>query len=68
MLITDHQPDLAAKAHTQHIEFRKESRYPGFYYRTDFNVVAEENGKCCVNSVYDKETQTWTCYKHAHKD
>ena len=34
---------LTAEAHMQHIKFREESRYPGFYYRMDFNVVDEEN-------------------------
>ena len=45
---------LTAEAHMQHIKFREESRYPGFYYRMDFNVVDEENWKCFVNSTYDK--------------
>ena len=26
----------------KHIEFRQESRYPGFYYRMDKNFVDEE--------------------------
>jgi adenylylsulfate reductase subunit A len=59
---------LTAEAHMKHIQFREESRYPGFYYRTDFNLVDEENWHCFVNSVYDKETKTWTVFKRAHKD
>ncbi len=27
---------LAAEAHMQHIKFRQESRYPGYYYRADY--------------------------------
>jgi succinate dehydrogenase/fumarate reductase flavoprotein subunit len=33
---------LTAEAHMKHIQFREESRYPGFYYRTDKNFVDEE--------------------------
>ncbi len=59
---------LTAEAHMKHIQFREESRYPGFYYRMDFNVVDEENWKCFVNSTYDKATQTWNCFKVEHVD
>jgi len=59
---------LTAEAHMKHIQFREESRYPGFYYRMDHNYVDEENWKCFVNSIYDKKTKTWTCFKRAHVD
>jgi adenylylsulfate reductase subunit A len=59
---------LTAEAHMKHIQFRKESRYPGFYYRMDFNFVDEENWKCFVNSTYDKKTQQWNCFKREHVD
>ncbi len=59
---------LTAEAHMKHIEFREESRYPGFYYRMDKNFVDEENWHCFVNSIYDKNTKTWTCFKRAHVD
>jgi adenylylsulfate reductase subunit A len=59
---------LTAEAHLQHILFRQESRYPGFYYRMDKNFVDEENWHCFVNSVYDKETHKWNCFKRKHYD
>jgi adenylylsulfate reductase, subunit A len=59
---------LTAEAHLQHILFRQESRYPGFYYRMDKNFVDEENWHCFVNSVYDKETHKWNCFKRKHVD
>jgi adenylylsulfate reductase subunit A len=59
---------LTAEAHMKHIQFREESRYPGFYYRTDKNFVDEENWHCFVNSVYDKKTHKWTCFKRKHVD
>ncbi len=59
---------LTAEAHLQHILFRQESRYPGFYYRMDKNFVDEENWHCFVNSVYDKSTHKWNCFKRKHVD
>jgi len=59
---------LTAEAHMKHIQFREESRYPGFYYRMDYNVVDEEHWKCFVNSVYDRTSKNWTCFKRAHVD
>ncbi len=59
---------MTAEAHMKHIQFREETRYPGFYYRMDKNFVDEENWKCFVNSVYDKEAKTYKCFKRAHVD
>ncbi len=59
---------ITAEAHMKHIQFREESRYPGFYYRMDKNFVDEKNWKCFVNSVYDKKTHKWTCFKRKHVD
>jgi len=41
------------RLHMQHIKFREESRYPGFYYRGDFLGLDDAKWKCFVNSVYD---------------
>jgi adenylylsulfate reductase subunit A len=51
------------EAHTRHIMFRKESRFPGFYYRTDYNFQDDENWFCFVNSSYDKNTNEWAMKK-----
>jgi len=59
---------LTAEAHMKHIQFREESRYPGFYYRADKNFVDEENWKCFVNSTYDKDSKTWNVFKKEHVD
>ena len=59
---------LTAEAHMKHIQFREESRYPGFYYRMDKNFVDEKNWKCFVNSVYDKKSHKWNCFKRKHVD
>ena len=59
---------ITAEAHMKHIQFREESRYPGFYYRTDKNFVDEKNWHCFVNSIYNKDTKKWTCFKRKHVD
>jgi len=41
------------RLHMQHIKFREESRYPGFYYRGDFLGLDDSKWKCFVNSKYD---------------
>ena len=64
----NHHRVLTAEAHMKHIDFRQESRYPGFYYRADKNFIDEENWHCFVNSIYDKNTRRWTCFKRAHVD
>jgi adenylylsulfate reductase subunit A len=54
---------IAAFAHMKHIQFREESRYPGYYYRADFMQVDDENWKCFVNSTFDRRTGEWKMKK-----
>ncbi len=51
------------ETHIRHIEFRKESRFPGFYYRTDFPGLDEKNWLCFVNSTFDPKAEEWKCEK-----
>ncbi len=57
-----------AEAHLRHIQFREETRYPGFFYRADFPDLDEENWRCFVNSKYNPETHEWELKKVPHKD
>ncbi len=50
---------LSVEAHARHILFREESRYPGYYYRGDFNKIDDANWKCFTNSVYHADNNTW---------
>ncbi len=50
---------LSVEAHARHILFREESRYPGYYYRGDFNKIDDANWKCFTNSVYNAENNSW---------
>jgi len=54
---------IAAEAHMRHINFRKETRYPGYYYRTDHLDLDDQNWKCFVNSKLDRDTGEWTFRK-----
>jgi adenylylsulfate reductase subunit A len=54
---------LSVEAHARHILFREESRYPGYYYRGDFNKIDDANWKCFGNSKYDVNTNTWELKK-----
>jgi len=58
----------AAEAHLRHIQFREETRYPGFFYRTDFPELNDADWKCFVNSRHDPETGEWELKKVPHKD
>lgn len=54
---------IAAEAHMQHIKFRKETRYPGYYYRADYKDINDDEWKCFVNSRYDRDTGQWDIRK-----
>jgi adenylylsulfate reductase, subunit A len=51
------------EAHLRHIQFRKETRYPGFYYQADHPGQDDENWFCFTNSTYDKASNEWTMKK-----
>lgn len=52
----------AAEAHLRHILHRQETRYPGYYYRSDFPKLDDGNWKVFVNSRYDPATRDWRCF------
>ena len=51
------------EAHLRHIQYRKETRYPGFYYQADYPGQDDENWFCFVNSTYNKESNEWSLKK-----
>jgi adenylylsulfate reductase, subunit A len=51
------------ESHLRHIQFRKETRYPGFYYQADYPGQDDENWFCFVNSKYDPKAKTWDIFK-----
>ncbi|RJQ61470.1 MAG: adenylyl-sulfate reductase subunit alpha [Desulfobacteraceae bacterium] len=51
------------ESHLRHIQFRKETRYPGFYYQSDHPGQDDKNWFCFVNSKYDPKSGKWDTFK-----
>jgi adenylylsulfate reductase subunit A len=50
------------EAHIRHLLHRKETRWPGFYYRADYPELDEENWRVFVNSRYNPDTGEWDVF------
>lgn len=50
------------EAHIRHLLHRKETRWPGFYYRADYPELDEENWRVFVNSRYNSDTGDWDVF------
>ncbi len=51
-----------AEAHVRAMLFREETRWPGYYFRSD-KPKLDPNWECFVNSVYNPKTGEWTMKK-----
>ncbi|RMF08341.1 MAG: adenylylsulfate reductase subunit alpha, partial [Alphaproteobacteria bacterium] len=58
-----HHRLLASISVTQHTLFRKETRWPGYYYRGDYMKLDDKNWHVFTLSQYDRETGEWTMEK-----
>ncbi|KAA8921964.1 adenylyl-sulfate reductase subunit alpha [Thermoplasma sp.] len=54
---------LTAESVMQHMMFRKESRWPGYYLRSDYPKLDDQNWKVYVNSRYNKHEKRWEVWK-----
>jgi adenylylsulfate reductase subunit A len=52
-----------AEAHVRTVLFREETRWPGYYFRSDFPKIDEDNWHCFVNCKYDTATGKWDMMK-----
>jgi len=52
-----------AEAHVRAILFREETRWPGYYFRSDKPKMDEENWKVFVNLSYDAAKDEWAAKK-----
>jgi adenylylsulfate reductase subunit A len=52
-----------AESHMRSILFREETRWPGYYFRSDKPEIDNENWLAFVNCTYDKQTGEWTMMK-----
>ena len=51
-----------AEAHVRHLLHRKETRWPGYYYRADYPDLDDVNWRVFVNSRYDPDTGRWDTF------
>jgi adenylylsulfate reductase subunit A len=54
---------LASECVTQHTLFRKETRWPGYYYRADHPRLDDTDWHCFTLSRYDPESGEWAMEK-----
>ena len=54
---------LASECVTQHTLYRKETRWPGYYYRGDHPKLDDQSWHCFTLSQYDRDTGKWALEK-----
>jgi adenylylsulfate reductase subunit A len=54
---------LASESVMHHTLFRKETRWPGYYYRGDHMKLDDDNWHCFTLSKYDAQQGTWEMEK-----
>jgi adenylylsulfate reductase subunit A len=52
-----------AESHIRTMLFREETRWPGYYFRSDTPKMDEENWKCFANCKWDPKTDEWEMIK-----
>ena len=51
-----------AESHIRHLLHRKETRWPGYYYRSDYPNLDDDNWRVFVNSTYAPDTGRWDLF------
>jgi adenylylsulfate reductase, subunit A len=54
---------ITSQCVTEHTKFRKETRWPGYYYRGDHLKLDDENWHCLTVSRRDPKTKEFTMEK-----
>ncbi|MGA9750464.1 MAG: adenylyl-sulfate reductase subunit alpha [Acidobacteriota bacterium] len=52
-----------AEAHVRTMLFREETRWPGYYFRSDKPKLDEQNWLCFANCKYDPKNGNWEMFK-----
>ena len=47
------------ESHLRHLLYRKETRWPGYYYRSDYPDLDDVNWRVFVNSTFDAANNRW---------
>jgi adenylylsulfate reductase subunit A len=58
---------LQAEAHVRSVLFREETRWPGYYVRSDKPSLDQQNWLAFCNTRYDRQTGEWTMVKRPVK-
>jgi adenylylsulfate reductase subunit A len=58
-----HHRILTGEAVARHTLFRRETRWPGYYYRADLPKLDDENWHVFTGSQYDAKTGEWRMSK-----
>ena len=56
-----------AETHIRHMLYRKETRWPGYYYRADYPDLDDVNWRVFVNSRYDQNSGNWDVFTKPYK-
>jgi adenylylsulfate reductase, subunit A len=54
---------LTAESVARHTLFRKETRWPGYYYRADYPKLDDSEWHCFTGSQYDSKSREWKMSK-----
>ena len=56
------------EAHLRHLLYRKETRWPGYYYRSDYPDLDDANWRVFVNSTFNAAKNTWELQTKPYKN
>ena len=56
------------EAHLRHLLHREETRWPGYYYRSDFPDLDDAKWRVFVNSKFDAAKNTWDLQTRPYKN
>ena len=56
-----------AEAHVQSMSFREETRWPGYYFRTDKPSLNNQDWLAFCNCTFDHSTAEWNMIKRPVK-
>ena len=56
------------EAHLRHLLYREETRWPGYYYRSDFPDLDDAKWRVFVNSKFDAENNSWSLLTRPYKN
>ena len=56
------------EAHLRHLLHREETRWPGYYYRSDFPDLDDANWRVFVNSKFDADNNNWSLQTRPYKN